>query len=272
MNRPEINLDELIRDVQSNRYARIEPGLVRRIVLSEMQKGRKPKEIIKESRSKLHQVAVAYQEKPIPYNNFSTCLASLSTDLSNPAVKDYCRQVMACHTSTAERLPILEPFYETILTPLAPIHSILDLACGLNPLARPWMPLEKEAQYFASDIFDDLVGFLNLFFNHFHQNGKGEMIDLCEFQPLPQTDVALLLKSVPCLEQLDKNLISDLLLQIPAKFILVSFPVHSLGGKQKGMAKFYGDHFEKILENLPFTVQIHTFQTELVYCLNKNQE
>ena len=68
-------------------------------------------------------------------------LGSLPTDLHNPQVKDFCLERMRGHASTQERLPILEEFFQTTLASIAPVESVLDLACGLNPLALPWMPL-----------------------------------------------------------------------------------------------------------------------------------
>ena len=34
---------------------------------------------------------------------------------------------------------------------------ILDLACGLNPLAAAWMPLAPGATYHAVDVYQDMV-------------------------------------------------------------------------------------------------------------------
>ena len=48
---------------------------------------------------------------------------------------------MGYHSSTRERLPILEQFYARALADIPPARVVLDLACGLNPLALAWMPL-----------------------------------------------------------------------------------------------------------------------------------
>jgi 16S rRNA (guanine(1405)-N(7))-methyltransferase len=81
--------------------------------------------------------------------------------------------------------------------------------------------------------------------------------------------VAFLLKSVPCLEQLDKQMIPRLLQQIPARSIVVSFPARSLGGRQKGMAQFYSTHFEALVKDLPFKLDQFTFPEEIVYLLRR---
>jgi 16S rRNA (guanine(1405)-N(7))-methyltransferase len=269
---PEINplLEELIEAVcASPRYQAISPDLVRQVGARELAKGRKLKDAVKTTRSKLHQVAVAYQETPIPYSKYLQELKTLPGEFSNSELQDFCRRAMTQHASTAERLPILDRFFQTVLSPLAPIHSILDLACGLTPLARPWMPLEPNARYDACDIYSDMVNFINLFFEHLGQSGQAELIDLTQGIPTRPADVALLLKSVPCLEQLDKQLIPRLLQQIPARHIVVSFPDRSLGGRQKGMAQYYSTHFESLVQNLPFDLENISFPGEIVYILSK---
>jgi 16S rRNA (guanine(1405)-N(7))-methyltransferase len=264
-------LEELVQSVHAaSRYQAISLDLVRQVGARELAKGRKLKEAIKTTRAKLHQVAVAYQESAIPYNRHIEELKSLPSNLSDPGLQAFCRKVMAQHASTAERLPILDTFFHSVLGPLAPIHSILDLACGLTPLARPWMPLENNVRYDACDIYSDMVDFTNLFFHHLAQPGQAELCDLTQACPTRSADVALLLKSVPCLEQLDKQLIPRLLQQIPADHIVVSFPDRSLGGRQKGMAQFYSTHFESLVQNMPFDLRSLKFPGEIVYVLSKH--
>ncbi|MCE1255120.1 MAG: hypothetical protein LWX83_16420 [Anaerolineae bacterium] len=261
-------LDELVKNVQaSGRYQFISEDLIRQVGQSELNKGRKLKEAIKLTRSKLHQVAVAYQETPIPYNQLNETLASLPSDLHAPEMLNFCRETMRRHVSTAERLPILENYYNEIFSALPPIHSVMDLACGLNPLARPWMPLPDDAVYYACDIYEDMTDFINRFIVYTGQNGSASMCNLTRSIPSTSVDLTFLLKSVPCLEQLDKNLIPQLLQQIQSRFIVVSFPGRSIGGKNKGMTDFYSKHFEEILNNLPFESHLYSFHTELTYLL-----
>ena len=159
-------LDELVAAVRSSsRYSTICEDLVRRIGAEELNKRRGIKEAIKATRSKLHQVAGAYREAPQPYPKWLSSLRGLETNLSDPNLKEFCLQVMASHASTRERLPFVETFFTRTLASLSPIHSILDLGCGLNPFALPWIPLAPEAPYYACDIFEDQVSFITLTFS-----------------------------------------------------------------------------------------------------------
>ena len=257
-------LEELVKSVRAGaRYQAISIDLVRQVGRQELAKVQRLKEAVKNTRSKLHQVAVAYQESPIPYNRHLEALSTLPARLDDPALQDFCRKVMKQHTSTAERLPILEIFFQTILAPLPPVHS------GLTPLALPWMPVTADVRYDACDIYSDMLDFINRFFNHIGQPGLAAICDLTQAVPEQQVDVAFLLKSVPCLEQLDKQIVTRLLQQIPARYIVVSFPDRSLGGRQKGMAQFYRTHFETLVQHLPFELQYFTFPGEIAYLLSR---
>ena len=143
-------LDRLVADVQAGaKYRSIDPGLIRRIGEAELRNQSSYKEALKSTRSRLHQVSAAYQEGKIDYVRWIDELVNLPPDLSDPNLQAVCRRVMGLHTSTHERLPMIETFYQTTLSALPPIESVLDLACGLNPLARPWMSLAENASYYA---------------------------------------------------------------------------------------------------------------------------
>lgn len=251
----------------TEKYAAIHPALVRRLVVSELAKGRNSKEVVKAVRSKLHQVGGAYQEDPIAYAQAMSDLSSLSTDISSPALHDFCRSMLAQHASTRERLPILENFYQ-ILSPIAPIHSILDLACGLNPLALPWMPLAPGAEYAACDIYADMLDFINAFFDHIQHPAQAFLCDLTSEIPSQPVQLALLLKTIPCLEQVDKSIGQRLLNNIHAEYILVTFPARSLGGHAKGMPQTYEAHFTDLLaESRWKIIQQTLYSNELAFLL-----
>lgn len=264
------NLDELISAVQEGaRYRQIAPPLVQRIAVQEQSKGRSFKETVKAVRNKLHQVGGAFQEQPIPYPRLLAELLTLPGDPVDPTVRDFCRRAMALHASTHERLPILERFYTETLASLPPIHSLLDLACGLNPLALPWMPLAPGAQIQACDIYLDQVDFLNQFFKHLHVTGSAFPCDLAAGAPTQPVQLALLLKTIPCLEQIDKSTGERLLATIQAEHILVSFPAHSLGGRSKGMVENYEARFRQLITGERWQVQRFEFPSELAFLISK---
>jgi 16S rRNA (guanine(1405)-N(7))-methyltransferase len=263
-------LEELVTSVQTGaRYRQVSASLVRRIAAQELEKRRSLKEAVKAVRSKLHQVGGAYQEEPLPYKKWLAELENLPRHPGDPGLQDFCRRLMAYHASTRERLPIIAEFYERMLAPLAPIHSVLDLGCGLNPLALPWMPLAPGTRYHACDIYEDLVAFLNTFLAHMGQDGEARICDLGQGCPQKEVQVALLLKMLPCLEQQDKSIGLKLLQSIPAEHILVSFPARSLGGRSKGMVQNYEAHFAGLTAGQGWRIQRYEFASELAFLISR---
>ncbi len=265
------DLDLLVETVLAGgRYRTVHPDLVRRIGARELAVRKSFKEAVKATRSQLHQVGGAYQERPIPYEAHIRTLETLSNDLSDPAVRSFCSKLMGEHTSTRERLPILDTFYVTLLKPLLPINSIADLACGLNPLALPWMSLSPKTRYFACDIYSDMLSFVRQFFEHFNQPIETGMCDLTDFTLPEPVQVALLLKTIPCLEHLDKDIGRKLVTTLPAEHLVVSFPAHSLGGRSKGMPATYEARFMELIDGTGWQTERHLFSSELVFVLHRS--
>nr|AIA18839.1 Ribosomal RNA methyltransferase (FmrO) [uncultured bacterium] len=176
---------------------------------------------------------------------------------------------MRHHASTRERLPILESFYASTLASLGPVRSVLDLACGLNPLALPWMPLAPDARYYACDIYADMIAFLNSFFAQAGIRGQARVCDLVAGAPDEQVDLALVLKALPPLDQQAKHAGRDLLRALNARHILVSFPAHSLGGRGKGMAENYEQRFRALADAEGWSIERFVFRTELAFLIRK---
>ena len=251
------------------KYQPITTDLVLRLSQEAINHGLTGKTAVKYVRNKLHQVGSAYFKQKIDYSAAKAALAQMPQELYSEEVKNFCQKMMQAHASTAERLPILVEFFQTCLAPIAPITSILDLACGLNPLAIPWMPLAENVQYDACDIYLDMLGLIDAFFRHINLVGQAVPCDLVSRIPTKKTQLAFLLKSIPCLEQLDKSIAGHLLENIPADHILVSFPVHSLGGRHKGMKTFYRDHFNNLISGNAWQVQEFNFAAELAFLVSK---
>ena len=263
-------LDELVAAVLSSpKYYHITPDFVRSVGSQELSKRRTQKEAVKATKNKLHQVAGAYLAAGTQYAAWLEELEQTSRSGDRERFLKVCAQVMSYHSSTAERLTLLDRFYATILAGLPPIRSILDVACGLNPLAIPWMPLEEGADYYAVDIYRDMADFLYRFMALTSVQGHAQAGDVLQGSPPKPADVALVLKSVPCLEQVDKSAGRRLLDTLDAAHLLVSFPVYSLGGRSKGMAATYEAHFRQLVAGRGWRIERFEFTTELVFRISK---
>ena len=245
----------------SPKYRTIAPELVRAVAAEELTK-RRPKDALKAVKSKLHQVAAVYVDGAPQYGAWLAELAAANEPEQRRAV---CARIMARHASTRERLPILEEFYARVFAGLPPVQSIADLGCGLNPLALPWMGLAAGARYYACDVFTDQAAFLNHCFPLLGVDGRAETCDLVHAPGCPQADVALLLKVLPNLEQMEKGAASRLLDAVRAPVLIVSYPAHSLGGRRKGMPSHYAAQFEALAEGRGWRVERMDFATELAF-------
>jgi 16S rRNA (guanine(1405)-N(7))-methyltransferase len=261
-------VDKLVAAVRkSSRYGRVCEDVVRSVGERELAKGRRLKDAIKATKRKLHQVGGAYLDGGLDY---AAWLDDLQAASGNGAdFRQVCARVMVHHASTRERLDILDEFYATVLAGLPPLRSVLDLACGLNPLTIPWMNLPDGAMYYAYDIYEDMVEFLQAFMELTPVRGQAAACDVLRSCPKPRVDLALVLKSIPCLEQIDKSAGAQLLDAIDADYLLVSFPVHSLGGRSKGMPTNYEARFRELVVDKDWAIKRFEFATELAFLVCK---
>jgi 16S rRNA (guanine(1405)-N(7))-methyltransferase len=258
-------LDALVSDIlKSAKYSRVCEELVRHIGADELSKRRSLKDASKATKNKLHQVGGAFLDSSLAGLSGSLKTAAQSGDL-----RAACESIMAHHASTRERLPILDEFYPALFADLPPVRSILDVACGLNPLAIPWMPLAPGAAYYGYDIYRDMIDLLNTFWPLVGVQGSAAARDVSCYLPPEHVDVALILKTIPCLEQLDKHAGLRLLEGLNAATLVVSFPVRSLGGYDKGMAEHYQAHLHTLLAGKNWPVRRHDFAAELVFVIQK---
>jgi 16S rRNA (guanine(1405)-N(7))-methyltransferase len=264
----EADLARLVEAVAASaKYRPICREFVERIGRQELAKRRNLREALKATKNKLHQVGGAYLQDETHY---AAWLADLQA-VQHPAdLQPLCRKIMEAHASTRERLPILDEFYATCLAGLPPLRSVLDVACGLNPLTLPWLPLAEGATYWAMDIYADMMSFVERFMALpvAGVRGRAEARDVLQLGPTPRVDLALVLKAIPCLEQMDKAAGTKLLDAIQADYLLVSFPAHSLGHRDKGMVENYAAHFRQLLAGRPGQVRQFQFSSELAFLIS----
>ncbi|MGI6367114.1 MAG: 16S rRNA methyltransferase [Anaerolineae bacterium] len=253
-------------------YRHVDTGLVERLAREALAMGLSGKDALKQTRRRLHQVATVYQARP-QYPQWLERLRAARQSGDPALLREACRTIMGAHQSSRERLPILERFYSEIMQGLAPVRSVLDLACGLGPLAVPWMPLATGAHYWARDIFTDLTDFVGAALPLLGVQGDAATADLLQGVSAPRAQVALLLKTIPCLEQLDRNVGPWLLRQVPAERVVVTFPTSSLGGRRdRGMISNYRARMEQICAELPWPVREVVFASELAYLVDKRDD
>lgn len=262
-------IDHLVHAVlDSPKYRGISEDVIRNIGRRELTAGRSVKDAVKATKNTLHQIAGAYLGRKIRYDDGLDDLTAARTG-DTERFRAACMRMMRHHASTRERIRILHEFYAVTLGALPPIQSILDVACGFNPLTIPWMVLDRGVTYSAYDIDCDLIAFLNRFFQIAGVHGQAQVCDVSVAPPVQRADVALVLKTLPLLEQIHKTSSLTLLRSLNVDYLLVSFPVHSLGGRDKRMVQHYESRFLNSVQAEPWTLTRFEFATELAFLVDK---
>jgi 16S rRNA (guanine(1405)-N(7))-methyltransferase len=260
--------------LSSARYRQVCEDTVRRIATQELAKRATLKQTIKAVKSKLHQVYGAYESLSLnyqrAYRDLERAFAIAETERDLAEVRFVCHRLLSFHTSTQERLHILDRFFAKTFDRTGVPRVVLDLACGLNPLALPWMNLPDGAAYHAYDIDAKRIAFLNRYFALTHVHGIAHLQDILCRPPVERADLALLLKSSACLEQQQKGSTLDLLDALNVSWVVVTFPVKSLGRREKGMAKHYEDAFFNMVADRTWPVTRIAFATELAFIVDKS--
>ncbi len=266
-----VAVDEVVTAVrQGAKYASVDVGLIAELARQELAKGRRPKDAVKEVKGRLHQSVAAYHAGRFDSAGWRDLLEQATGDESLRAA---CHEVMAMHHSTRERLPSLDTFYATVLGDLTGVTTLLDLGCGLNPLALPWMGLPATATYLACDVDHAQMAFLGWWLDFQRQPGRAFVCNLLDGAPpaMAPVDVALLLKIVPCLEQQDRHLVERLLDKLAARILVISFPAQSLGGRRKGMVDTYTRRMDELLAGRSWRVDRFDFPSEVVFRVHTEQ-
>jgi 16S rRNA (guanine(1405)-N(7))-methyltransferase len=159
-------------------------------------------------------------------------------------------------------LPVLEELYGRIFAVTGTPNRVLDLACGLHPFGLPWMGLPENSSYHAMDINCELMALLGGFFS---KELVAECRDVLVRPPKEPADVAFLLKAVPCLEQQERGASLRLLRALRSRHAVVSFPVHSLGGRSKGMEEHYAAMAGELIEALGADAEVLRYPSEIFY-------
>jgi len=239
----------------SRRYREVEPALVRRLAAEELARSRSEADAVKRVKRRLHQAVTAYRPVARDAHDLDRLAAAWAGDLSGPAFREACRTVLRRHASTRERLHVLEGFFAAVWDGMggAPA-TLVDLGCGLGPVALPWMGLAPAARYLAVDVDGAQLSLVDGFLDLVGQPHQVRRADLAANPPPTLTstplDVALLLKLIPLLDRRDPDAARRLLAGLPARHAVVSFPSRSLGGRGKGMERTYPERIETLVRAL----------------------
>ena len=241
--------EELLNRLASNKkYGDVHPDAIRRAIEECEGRYKKPKELEKAVREKLHGITSAFN----------------GLDRAKPT--DDLEALLACHASTKERLPLdrVEALYAQIFAVTGEPRNILDLACGLNPL---YLLRRHPCPVTGVDVSRSCVELLSR-----EPRFTGHWADLLSPEAVPpeRFHIALLFKILPLLERQSAGAAMELMERVDAEYLVISFPTRTLGGRNVGMERNYSEWMEA---RVPFNRAIvHRFtdENELFYILKEN--
>jgi len=109
---------------------------------------------------------------------------------------------------------------------------------------------------------------------HYYQENSLPVVireaDILSKIPTVATDVVLLFKIIPLLEQQKKDYYRQLINELQAKYIVVTFPTKTMSGKSVGMLENYTKQFDEFVESSGFqTLFRKSYRNELLYIITR---
>ena len=223
----------------------------------------------KSARKKIHNIIANYLGHP-DYDGAKIHLEEAAASNDPVSVKNTCREILQTHVSTSERLPDIEMLYQKIFNITGKPATILDLACGLHPLAFPWMDLPSSTNYHAYDIVRPRVDMINHFFNTMGLLPLAETRDILVDPPTAEADVAFIFKEIHRFEQRKKDSSFQLYTALNAKRLVVSLPAQSIHSKHD-FTQSYRNLFYKTLHNQRWPVTELLIGMEMFFIIEKSE-
>jgi len=255
-----MNNDLLDKLLNAKKYRDICPDTVRRVWVDCEKRYKKAKDVEKAAREALHGITGAFMT-PQEARQLVFDMQAWHVDKTDIGLE----RMLGRHASTRERLPLaaMDALYARIFEATGEPETLLDLACGINPvyfLAR--YPL---MQVTGADISGQSVNIITRCGSRALHNDL-----LCtDLIPAEHYDVVLLFKILPLLDRQREGAAVEVLNAVNAKFIVVSFPTRTLGGRNVGMEENYSRWMEAHMPENREIADRFTTDNELFYILKE---
>lgn len=177
--------------------------------------------------------------------------------------QDKISSLLRTHSSTRERMDFY-PEIKKMIQKLS-IKSILDLGCGLNPIALA----SSGIIYHAADIKSSELELVKEYFKVNNINGSIFLQDLRKINSdLPEADLCLMLKVLDVIEKNGHKLAEQIIRHIKSKYLLISFSTKTLSGKS--MKHPQRGWIERLLGRLGFSYKTFSSKNEIFYLAEKS--
>lgn len=228
------NLASMVRAIKESRKYRgagIPDATLEDVLRREWNRHPKPADALRSAKAVLHNIMAPYLGDP-DYAASEKLLDAAFAAGDDEVVRQAALVLLAQHDSTKERLAYMEDFYSAIRAACPNAEVILDLACGLNPFAIPFMGLPGSVRYHAYDLHQPRVTLINRFLKGLGMEALAEARDILLAPPQIEADAAFLFKEAHRLEKRRKGASKELAGKLKARVIFISLPNRSLDGRR----------------------------------------
>ncbi len=249
--------ERLYNDIlKTKNYRFICDSLIKRIIKEESIKYKKYNDQLQAIKTKLHIIYGAFINNK-SYDEAYKLIENIS-DIT---------EILKLHISTSERLHNYKVFYDFIFSNVNNVTKVIDLGCGFNPFT---INLQSSiTSYYAYDIDKRNSELLNHFFKVNNFNGLAEPLDLITNTPEVVADIAYMFKIVPVIESQKKGRVLEILAALKVKYIVITFPITSLTGKDHGMQKNYTEQFYRLIGDKYPVVANKALDNEIIFIIEK---
>ena len=228
------------------------------------------KQMIKDIRKQLHLSYASFQTKK--KSKRANYLKEL--EFKKNSDEELTKKLLSITISTKERLKDYKKLYKQIFKITGNPETIIDLGSGLNPLSYHYMNLKK-LNYFAYDIDEEDIRFLNKYFKIMRKQGltgKAEILNLRnpkKIAKLQSTDIIFLFKVIDVIDKKNHKQSEQLIKQIipRTKFIVASFATKTITRKKMNFPK--RKWFELMLERNNLKFKIIKTGNEIFYIISE---
>jgi 16S rRNA (guanine(1405)-N(7))-methyltransferase len=227
-------VDAVVAELRASRkYRHFATAVLARTAAAALRGAQERADAVKRAKRKLHQLFAAFVTAA-EIERAERIVAALPAEAGEETLRQACREVLKRHSSTRERVEPDASWYAQIWKVTGPPRVVLDLGCGFQPFALPWMGLPSGCEYLACDVDERIAALVGHLFERCGRRGRAV--------------VALLMKLLPTLERQEEGAAGRLLDRLRARFLVVTFPAKSLSGRERGMAANYEAFLRELLD------------------------
>jgi 16S rRNA (guanine(1405)-N(7))-methyltransferase len=159
-------------------------------------------------------------------------------------------------------------FYQQLFQSTGIPNTLLDLACGLHPLALPWMNLPVSTQFHAYDILQPRIDLINQFFQKLGMPVLAENRDILVEPPSLQANLGLFFKEAYRFDKRQPGCNQAFWAQLKVDILAVSLPAQNLSGTHS----LLDQHRRLVLENLPAHKRVSELiiENEIIFLIEKS--